>query len=170
MEVKTVLYGNIRSRNAPSLYATPLAWAVADFTQLLVAEEDALLPHRTAMIVASDECSLGTMAELSRTASRGSVSPLRFAGASPSIVAGLPALEQGFRGPTLCLTMPPVQASTAILALIDFWIRYSDIAAVVAVAHHRSGDGGPLLKGWVARSAGEAARDRVLQLCDPRSI
>lgn len=168
MTVKSALYGELRSRNGPSFYATPLAWAVADFTQSLVADEGGIVPHRTAMIVASDECSLATISELSRMAAKGMVSPLRFAGASPSILAGLPALEQGIRGPTLCLTMRPEHASAAILALIGYWTSYSDIGTVVAIAHHRPGEGGHLLKGLIASAPGAALGPQLSQLCDPR--
>lgn len=167
--MKTALYEEIKSRNGPSLFAAPLAWAVADFTRSLIGDEGGIAPDRTAMIVVSDQCSLSTIGELSRTAARGMISPLRFAGASPSIVAGLPALEQGIRGPTLCLTMPPQGAPDAILALIDCWIRDSGILAVVVVAHHSRGADGDLLKGSIAKSAGEETRRQVLQLCDPRT-
>lgn len=165
--VLTAHYEELRSRNAPSLFATPLAWAAADFTQRLVEGEVGLQPHRTGIVVVSDECSLQTIRELSRSAANGIVSPLRFAGASPSIVAGLPALEQGLRGPTLCLTMTPEHASGAILALIAYWLRYSDIVSVLAIAHHRPGAGGHLLKGLVAGSVDDALRIRVSHLCDP---
>src|SRR5262245_24756419 len=107
MGLQTRMYSDIKARNRPSFYATPVAWAAANFTQSLIGDEGGVVPRHTGMIVVSDECSLGTIRELSRTATQGAVSPLRFAGASPSIVAGLPALEQGIRGPTLALTMPP---------------------------------------------------------------
>jgi hypothetical protein len=165
--VLTARHDELRSRNAPSLFATPLAWAVADLTRRLVEAEVGLQPHRTAIVVASDECSLGTIRELSGSAANGIVSPLRFAGASPSIVAGLPALEQGIRGPALCLTMRPEHASPAILALIAYWIRYSGIVSVLAIAHHRPRAGGHLLKGLVAGTVDDSLRLGVLQLCDP---
>lgn len=168
MAVKSVLYPEIRSRNGPAFYATPVAWAAADFTRSLIEEEGAIQPSRTALIVASDECSLATIRELSRSAERGTISPLRFAGSSPSIVAGLPALEQGIRGPTLCLTMPPEKASGPILALIDFWLADSDVVSVIAIAHYPAGDGGHLFKGLIARASGDETECRVRRLCDPR--
>src|SRR5262252_3967077 len=102
MGVKTATYSDIQVRDRPSFYATPVAWAAANFMQLLIGDGGGIVPHHTGMIVVSDECSLATIQDLSRTAAQGTVSPLRFAGASPSIVAGLPALEQGIRGPTVC--------------------------------------------------------------------
>jgi len=169
MVVKTAIYSDITGRNRPSFYATPVAWATADFAQSLIEAEGGIVPHHTGMIVASDECSLSTIRELSRTAAQGTISPLRFAGASPSIVAGLPALQQGIRGPTLALTMPPEHASRAIAAMVDFWIKYSNIVSVIAIAHYKQGERRHLFKGLMARSAGDETRQRVLQLCDPQT-
>src|ERR1041384_4260595 len=121
------------------------------------------------MIVVSDECSLSTIRELARTAAQGNISPLRFAGASPSIVAGLPALEQGIRGPTVCLTMPPAHASSAILALINYWINYSNIVSVIAIAHYKLGESSHQFKGLIAKSGGDELRQQVLELVDPQT-
>ena len=164
MVVRTAIYSDIKVRNKPSFYATPVAWAAANFTQLLIEDEGGIVPHHTGMIVVSDECSLSTIRELSRTAAQGTISPLRFAGASPSIVAGLPALQQGIRGPTLCLTMPPDHASSAIVAMINYWIRYSNIVSVITIAHYKLDERRHLFKGLIARSAGDELRQQVLQL------
>jgi hypothetical protein len=169
MAVKTAIYSDIKLRNRPSFFATPVAWAAADFTQMLIGDDGVIVPHHTGLIVASDECSLGTIRELSRTAAQGTISPLRFAGASPSIVAGLPALQQGIRGPALSLTMPPDLASSAIVAVIRSWINYGNIASVIAIAHYQLDERRHLFKGLIARSAGDELRQRVLQLCDPRT-
>ena len=165
LEMKTAVYSDIKARNKPSFYATPLAWAVANFTQSLIEDEGAIVPHHTGMIVVSDECSLSTIRELARTAAQGTISPLRFAGASPSIVAGLPALEQGIRGPTVCLTMPPGHASNAIVAMINYWFRYNDIVSVIAITHFKLGECCHLFEGLIARSADDELRDQVLKLC-----
>jgi hypothetical protein len=169
MVVKTALYSDIKVRNRPSFYATPVAWAAADFTQLLIRDEGGIVPHHTGMIVVSDECSLSTIRDLSRTAAQGTISPLRFAGASPSIVAGLPALQQGIRGPTVSLTMPPEHASSAIVAMIDYWIRYDNIVSVIAIAHYKQRERHHLFKGLMARSADDELRQQVLQLCDSQT-
>ncbi len=150
--VKTAVYSDIKARNKPSFFATPVAWATADFARLLIEDEGGIDPHHTGLIVVSDECSLSTIRDLSRTAAQGTISPLRFAGASPSILAGLPALEQGIRGPTVCLTMPPEQASNAVVALINYWIKYNNIVSVIAIAHFKQDDGTHLFKGLIARS------------------
>lgn len=169
MVVKTAVYSDIKARNRPSFYATPVAWAAADFTQLLIEGESGIVSHHTGMIVVSDECSLSTIRDLSRTAAQGTISPLRFVGASPSIVAGLPALQQGIRGPTLALTMPPDRASSAIVALINYWFRYSNIVSVIVIAHYKLGEPRHLFKGLIARSAGDELRQHVLQLTDPQA-
>ena len=169
MVVKTAIYSDIKVRNRPSFYATPVAWAAADFTQLLIEDEGGIAPHHTGMIVVSDECSLSTIRDLSRTAAQGVISPLRFAGASPSIVAGLPALQQGIRGPTLCLTMPPGHAASAIVAMINYWIRYSNIVSVIAIAHFKQGENRHLFKGLIARSVDDELRQQVLQLIDSQT-
>jgi len=164
MILKTAIYSDLKAQNRPSFYATPIAWAVAEFTQLLIRDEGGIEPHQTGMIVVSDECSLSTIRDLSRTAAQGTISPLRFAGASPSILAGLPALQQGIRGPTLTLTMPPEHASGAIVALIRYWIRYGNAVSVIAIAHHKQDEHRHLFKGLIARSAGEELREQVLHL------
>ncbi len=169
MVVKTATYSDIKLRNKPSFFATPVAWAAADFAQSLIEAEGGIVPERTGLIVASDECSLITIRELARTAAQGTISPLRFAGASPSIVAGLAALQQGIRGPTLALTMPPAHASGAIVALIEYWIRYSNIVAVIAIAHHAQEQGHHLFKGLIARSTGDDLMQQVLQLGDSQT-
>lgn len=169
MVVKTAIYTDIKARNKPSFFAPPVAWATADFTQLLVGDEGGIVPHHTGMIVVSDECSLSTIRDLSRTAAQGTISPLRFAGASPSIVAGLPALQQGIRGPTVCLTMPPAHASSAIVALINYWIKYCNIVSVIAIAHHKLGERRHLFKGLIARSVDDELRQLVLQLIDSQT-
>jgi hypothetical protein len=166
MGVKTAIYSDIQVRNRPSFYATPVAWAAANFTQLLIGDEGGIVPHHTGLIVVSDECSLNTIQDLSRTAAQGTISPLRFAGASPSIVAGLPALQQGIRGPTLALTMPPDHASSPIEALINYWLRYGNIVSVIVIAHYKQGEGRHLFKGLIARSAGDEVRRQVSQLTD----
>ena len=169
MVVKTAIYSDIKVRNRPSFYATPVAWAAADFTQSLIEDEGGIAPHHTGMIVASDECSLSTIRELSRTAAQGTISPLRFAGSSPSIVAGLAALQQGIRGPTVSLTMPPEHASSAIVAMIDYWMRCGDIVSVIAIAHYKQDECRHLFKGLIAKSTGDELREQVLQLTDSQT-
>lgn len=164
MAITTATYGEIEAQNKPSLYATPLAWATAKFARLVIADER-IEPRHTGMIVVSDECSLRSIRELSVSAARGTVSPLRFAGASPSIVAGLPALQCGIRGPTLCLTMPPHHASGAVLALINYWLSSSNAASVIAIAHYRCDERRQLFKGFIARQWSEDVRQHVMQVC-----
>lgn len=165
MVVRTARYGELTGTNRPSFYATPVAWAAADFARQLIAQEGEVEPHDTGIVVVSDQCSLRTIRELASSAAHGSISPLRFAGASPSIVAGLPALQQGIRGPTVALTMPPEHAPSAVLALICQWIVDCGIGAVIAITHFERRDQRHEFKGLVARSAGGELRSAVAQLC-----
>ena len=80
-------------------------------------------------------------------------------------MTGLPALEQGIRGPTLALTMPPDHAPDAIMAMTTYWIGSSNMIAVIAIVHHVQDDGGHLLKGLIARSADDEVRQRISALC-----
>jgi hypothetical protein len=169
MVVKSTIYDEIQMRNRPSFYATPVAWAAATFTQSLVADSIGIVPQHTGMIVVSDECSLSTIRDLSRTAALGTISPLRFAGASPSIVVGLPAMEQGIRGPTLCLTMPPAHALSAIVALITYWLRYNNILSVIVIAHYKQDEHCHLFKGLIATSSEDDGIQQVLRLSGAQS-
>lgn len=168
MTVKTTIYDEVRSRNRPSFFASPIAWAAADFAQSLIDEQGTIVPHHTGMLVISDDCSLSTIRDLSRTAAQGNVSPLRFAGASPSIVAGLPALEQGIRGPAVCLTMPPAHAASAVSALLHYWMYASDVVAVITIAHFPLSESRHLFKGFVARPGSVEISQDVLRLVDCR--
>lgn len=80
-------------RKGASLYADPAAWLVAD------AMEQALnacsAPWQEArkeigVISISDRCTLFTMNGIASGAQNGQVSPLRFAGANPGSITGLP--------------------------------------------------------------------------------
>lgn len=169
MHIKSAVYEGFRSRNKPSLFAAPLAWATGDFLQGLIQEAGEIVPAETGMIVVSDECSLDTVRGLAATAAQGDLSPLRFAGASPGIVVGLPALQQGIRGPTLTLTMLPDHAVEAIVALVAYWLKHNGIGAVIVLAHHRHSTSSHLLKGLIVRPAEVELRRRVEQLCRAES-
>lgn len=166
MKIKTTIYGEIKSHNKPSFYAPPVAWAAGDFVRSLIEDSGGIVPHAAGMIVVSDECSLGTVRELASTAARGSISPLRFAGASPSIVAGLPALQQGIRGPTVTLTMSPKYAMDPIVSMVNYWITRNKIESVIVVSHYQHGIQSHLFKGMVIRSIETGLRQQVVELCN----
>lgn len=170
MIVKTIFFDGVKSRNRPSFFAGPVAWAVADFARSLIEDQGPIDPHRTGLIVVSDECTLGTIRELACTAAQGNISPLRFAGASPSILAGLPAIEHGIRGPAVCLTMPPQHSAAAISSLVHYWIYASDVVAVVTIAHFPQSKGGHVFQGFVAKpDSSDLSRD-VLRLVNLRQM
>ena len=164
--VKTVIYKEIQSRNRASLFATPVAWAVADVTELLIQDAGGISATHTGVIVVSDECSLNTMLALSESATQGSVSPLRFAGSSPSIVTGLAALEHEIRGPTLTLTMAPSVAQDAIMAIAKYWINYSNLTALIVISHCYKRDQGHIFKGVIIEQCERKASVLISELCD----
>lgn len=164
LDVTTQSYGCIPSRNRPSLFATPLAWAIADVAGSLIATNGPIDGSQTALVVVSDVCSLATIAELSGPLATGFVSPLRFAGASPSVVAGFPALEHGIRGPVLSLTMAPRHATQALRALARYWLLYSGVTAVIIIAHALDEGGAHRVAGLVARSFGGELADGLQRI------
>jgi hypothetical protein len=163
--VATIVHDKLASRNRPSFYADPLAWAIADFVEPFMQGRsgDGV---STGLIVVSDICSLRTIQTLSATAAKGSVSPLRFAGASPSIVAGLAALCHGLRGPTIVLTMRPAAAHRAASAQIRFWLRDSRVSAAILVAHHPMAGGGDLLRGAILENAAAGMEGTIRAVCE----
>lgn len=147
--MKSAHYSKVVARNGPSFFAPPAAWAVAQFAAELVEGLGPYDMENFALVVTSDECSLDTVRALSQTLARGSLSPLRFAGSSPSILAGLAAIQLQIRGPTICLTMPPENAGTAIEALLAFWLESEVVSAAMAISHWPAENDGHLLKGGI---------------------
>jgi len=166
VDVRTVAYKTLTSRNRPSFYADPLAWAVADFIAPFMEGRSGPEAVATGLIVVSNVCSLRTIRALSDTAKRGSISPLRFAGASPSITAGLAALCYGLRGPTITLTMRPGAAQAAVSAQVRYWFSYSRIIAAILVAHHDAEGFGDVLKGAMVDSRDQHIEHAVHGICD----
>ncbi|MGW4384127.1 beta-ketoacyl synthase N-terminal-like domain-containing protein [Kitasatospora sp. NPDC004531] len=137
------------SRNRPSFYADPLAWLVAaTVEELLLAApaEPALEPDEVGVIVVSSARSLPTARPIAESTARGRVSPLRFAGGNPGILAGLSCIQHGFRGPSMVLTAadPADPApSDAALALAASWLAGGQARHVVCVRHAQAPEDGP---------------------------
>lgn len=126
------------ARNGPSFFADPAAWlvtaAVAD--ALGACPENVLArPDRTGVIAVSQRCTATTMQAIARTAGRGLVSPLRFAGANPGILAGLPAIIYKLRGPSLVLATDPATGIPAAAAVAAAWLRQHQAAYVLVAVH-----------------------------------
>lgn len=169
MKIHSSLQNEIQSRNAPSLYADPVAWAVSDIVRKILADAELSGSElrETGLIVVSDTCTLSTIRLLSDEAGRGSISPLRFAGASPSIVTGLAALRENMQGPTLTLTMNPKSSVAAIAALSRLWMSFNNIASTIVVTHFLLRDVGHLCKGLFLQSVEHSVDAFLTDLCDP---
>jgi hypothetical protein len=130
------------SRNAPSFYADPAAWLVTHAVERALGDcaEDVLgQPDEVAVIVVSSQATEATMAGIARSAQAGRVSPLRFAGASPGLLAGLPCARLGLRGPSLLLTMGGPDGFDTAALLADSWLRAAHARYVLVVSHQRRG-------------------------------
>ncbi|MCK7624963.1 polyketide synthase [Streptomyces sp. RS10V-4] len=148
--LRTTGYGEVlttdphsHSRNGSSLFADPVAWLMTEAVARAAADCDTDLTaagDHVGLIAISDLCTMDTMRTIARATPRGRLSPLKFAGANPGSVAGLPCIRHGFRGPTLALAMPPAPALPAALAMAEGWIARGSARHVLIAAHRRDGD------------------------------
>jgi len=126
------------SVNRPSFYADPLAWVVAVAVERAFsdsAEEVAAAAEDAGVIVISSGLVLPTARAIAEKVSRGRVSPLRFAGANPGVLAALPCMQWQLRGPSLVLVGPPDQAASTALAVAQDWLEHGQASRVACVAH-----------------------------------
>lgn len=134
-------------QRAASVYADPVAWLVVDAVDAALADPDG--PGRAVraggpgvgVVTVSEEATLHTMRLMSSGLRRGRVSPLRFAGANPGTVAGLPCIVNGFKGPSLVLSMPLAAGATVAEAVARSWLG-SGACRYVVVNEHEAGGGG----------------------------
>jgi hypothetical protein len=132
----------------------------------LLAGVEGISTLHTGFIAISDECSLHTVRQLCASGRGGAISPLRFAGASPSIVAGLPAIQHRIRGPTMAFTMDPSHAAEAALATAMYWIQHNDVPTIIVLAHRRHPEHGHLVRGSVIRPPYGNIKHTIAELCD----
>lgn len=119
-----------------SLYADPLAWVAVDAVQAALDRIPLALGSEVGVIAVSSVGTRRTMRQIAGSVARtGRVSPLRFAGANPGSLAGLPCIQFGFRGPSLLLTMAPGAAAPYVSALAQSWLD-SHMCQYVAVIEH----------------------------------
>jgi hypothetical protein len=131
------------SRNAASFYADPAAWLVTAAVQRALDDcaEDVLgEPDEVAVIVVSSRGTEATMMGIARSARAGRVSPLRFAGASPGILAGLPCARLGLRGPSVMVTMSGRDGLATAALLADSWLRAEQARYALVVSHRQDDD------------------------------
>ncbi|MGI5500348.1 hypothetical protein [Lentzea sp. CA-135723] len=122
--------------NKPSFYADPVAWlAAAVVGDALERCREELDGTDVAVLAMSATATASTMAGIADGSARGRVSPLRFAGANPGLVAGLPCIRWGLRGPSLVLAMHPGHAVQAALCVARHWLESAQARHVVVVGH-----------------------------------
>lgn len=131
------------ARNAPSLFADPVAWLVCAAAEAATAQCAEVLARSrddVGVLVVSEFATLTTMRSIAGSARRGRVSPLRFAGANPALVAGLVCIRQGFRGPALTLSMP-VASGVGTAAAVAGGLLSSGAAGHLVLAAHTATTG-----------------------------
>ncbi|WP_083734848.1 beta-ketoacyl synthase N-terminal-like domain-containing protein [Actinomadura sp. CNU-125] len=128
------------SADRPSFYADPAAWLVAAAvaaasttaecgTDVLAARDDA------GVIVLTGPQPPPTCTALAAQAARGRISPLRFAGANPGILAGLACIRWGLRGPSLVLAAADDGTVGTALTVAGSWLRSRRARHVICVRH-----------------------------------
>ena len=150
------------ARNAPSFFADPVAWLVSAAVGRALddcPDDLAGRPDKVGVIALSGTCTGLTMAALAASAGRGMVSPLRFAGANPGVLAGLPCIRWRFRGPTLTLAMPPAHGLEPATVVAGAWLHGGQ-ASHVLIATHRVEDAVHVARCAVIRAATDEADGR----------
>lgn len=129
------------SRNSSSRYADPVAWLAVEAARRALERTPAVLDARedTAVLAVSEHGTLGTMRGIAARMRAGRISPLRFAGANPGLLAGLVCLEWGLRGPSLALTMPAALGVDTAQVVADGWLRRGQARYVLLLTHELCG-------------------------------
>lgn len=139
--IKEQIYNEIKSSNRPSLYADPLGWAVVDFLSVNFAGIVEKNNDNTGIIVVSDYCTQLTMKNLYPGIKKGYISPLKFAGANPGVMAGLPAIIYGLRGASMTLSMSPKFSYKAIYSLVKFLFKNDQVSSIFIILHDKCTEG-----------------------------
>lgn len=125
-----------------SAYADPLSWLVFEAVErVLESCRDAVLAagQTVGHIVVSDVCTLHTMQHIARDLVRIRLSPLRFSGACPGLVCSLPGQLLRFSGPSLVLSMPPLNGLAPAALLAQDWLDSGAASHVLVSAHDTDG-------------------------------
>ena len=132
------------SRNGPSFYADPVAWLVTAAITGAIERgplDVTAAADEVAVIVLSRGCTTPTMRTIAGTAGRGLVSPLRFAGANPGVLAGLPCITHALRGPSLVLATPVADGLAVAAVVAGSWLVTGQARYVLVAAHERDAGG-----------------------------
>jgi hypothetical protein len=136
------------AQRTASRYADPAAWLVVDAVAAALRERCCPAARRireagdgVGVVAASEFVTAHTMRALNSRLPSGQVSPLRFAGANPGMMAGLVCVQFGFRGPSLVLAMPVAAARPVTAVLARAWIT-AGACRYVVIAEHQLAAGG----------------------------
>ncbi|MFE7611095.1 beta-ketoacyl-[acyl-carrier-protein] synthase family protein [Streptomyces celluloflavus] len=143
--------------NQPSFYADPAAWLVAETVDRALADcaEPVLdAADDTGIVVMSATGSERTMRRIAASVPRSRVSPLRFAGANPGVLAGLPALRHGLRGPSLLLAAHPDEAAPVAFTVIGEWLADGHARHVLLAGLYATAGDGQMCRCLVLSGAG----------------
>ncbi|MEI5519908.1 coronafacic acid synthetase [Streptomyces brasiliscabiei] len=131
-----------------SLYADPLSWLVLDAVEQalgacggILTPADAPARRSVGHIAVSDQCTTHTMRQLAAAIPSGRVSPLRFSGANPGSICGLPSQLLGLGGPTMTLSMPPEKGLPPALLVARAWLRQDSASHVIVTTHRADASG-----------------------------
>ena len=131
------------AHNSPSFFADPAGWLVAAAVQDALAgcTEPVLAdPDQVGVLVLSATGPARSMRDIAGTATRGMVSPLRFAGANPGVLAGLACIRWRLRGPSLNLAMAPADGVDVARTVVTAWLTGGQATWVLVAGHHDAGD------------------------------
>jgi hypothetical protein len=127
-------------------FADPAAWTAATAVAVALAGAGDLLAewrHQIGMIAISDQGPAAAMAKVQADGTTGFSSPLHYAASSPGTLVGVSAIAFGLRGPTMNLTMAPLNGVPVALILCAGWLERK-AARFMVVATHRTCNSGAM--------------------------
>ncbi len=125
---------NTIKKSVPSIYADPASWLVLDALEKAIKtcnidiEKDRI---EVGVIAISAQCTKHTMHRITNQVKGGRISPIRFAGANPGSLAGLPCIIYGFKGPSLTFSMLPNDCLETVNTLSISWFRQKIIRFLI---------------------------------------
>ncbi len=128
--------------NRSSFYVDPVAWMVAAAAREAIACCESPLTadndnDNVGVLVLGGTSTLPTSSIIASGARRGRVSPLRFAGANPGMLAGLTCIQLGLRGPSLVVRSDLAHGLGTAQALLETWLHGGRADTVLLAACHR---------------------------------
>jgi 3-oxoacyl-(acyl-carrier-protein) synthase len=154
------------SANKPSFFADPLAWMVVAAIERALGgiPMEPAMTDETGVLVMRDTGALPTSRVIARQAQRGQVSPLRFAGSNPGILAGLSCIRWELRGPSLVLTGAFAKVAGAGLTVARRWLADGHARHVVCAGYQEGPEGHTVRCVILGAAGGGRTRDDALGL------